>query len=195
MASSGLDSALECVARGWAVVPGARWVGDTYVDPVTNFGRDSLALCSPRGATTDPDVVRRWWATADGGVMRSVLAVVGPALSAVGIEPGRAGAVVESESFRAAPTPLVLLPLPVAGLSLEFAVFLVSSSDGLDGEVVLPPDATVPLPPVVVEGYEVRWLVSPAECGELMSGPELARVLAESSVAGGAPDGRAAGVG
>lgn len=177
MGSNGLESALECVARGWAVVPGALWIDETYVDPVTGFDRDSLALCSPGQATSDPGLVRRWWPVPDEGVTRSVLAVVGPALAAVAIEPERAQGVVESEAFRAAPTPIVLLPLPVAGLSVESVVFLLSSSGGLDEELVLPPDATIPLPPAVVEGYEVRWLVAPADCGALMSGPELARLL------------------
>ncbi|MFC5053563.1 hypothetical protein [Saccharothrix xinjiangensis] len=112
---------------------------------------------------------------------RSVLVVVGPALSAVAIEPDRARTLVEWETFRSASTPVVLLPLPVAGLSLEFAVFLLASSEALDDEVVLPPDATVPLPPAVVEGYEARWLVSPAECDAPMFGPDLARLLSETS--------------
>ncbi|WP_158841132.1 hypothetical protein [Saccharothrix deserti] len=177
MGSNGLETALECVARGWPVLPGALWVGDTYVDPVTNFDGDSLALCSVDRAVLDPDEVRRMWPVLGEGVTRSALAVLGT-IVAVAVEPERARRVVESERFRASPTPVVMMPVPLVGLMIEHAVFVLSSSDGLDDELVFPPNATLPLPPAVVEGYEVRWLVPPARCDGLMAGQELVRFLA-----------------
>ena len=178
MGSNGLETALECVERGWPVVPGALWIDDTYVDPVTNSGCDALALSSPAMATLDPAEVRRLWPVSDGGVARSALTVLGALITAVVVEPEPARRVVESEAFRASPTPVVMLPIPTAGLMIESAVFVVSSAEGLDEKLVFPSGAMLPLPPAVVEGYEVRWLVPPVECGGLMSGPELARLLA-----------------
>jgi hypothetical protein len=177
VASRGLESALECVALGWPVVPGALWVGGTYVDPVTNFDGDSLALCSADRATVDPDEVRRLWPVLEDGVTRSALAVLGATMAAVAVEPELAREVVASESFRASPTPVVMLHVPVVGLMIEHAVFVVSSADGLDDRLVFPPEATLPLPPAVVEGFETRWLVPPGECEGLMTGPELARLF------------------
>ncbi|WP_433269519.1 hypothetical protein ACQPZF_07200 [Actinosynnema sp. CS-041913] len=177
MRSSGLESALECVARGWPVVPGALWVDGTYVDPVTGFDGDSLALCSPGKATLDPKVVRRLWPVLEEGVTRSALAVLGR-MAAVAVQPGRARRVIESGAFQASRTPVVLMRVPIVGAMVEHAVFVLSSWDGLDEEFVFPPDATLPLPPAVVEGHEVRWLVPLAECDGLMTGPELARLLA-----------------
>ncbi|MFE9747770.1 hypothetical protein ACFYOT_22930 [Saccharothrix saharensis] len=99
-------------------------------------------------------------------------------MTAVVVEPERARRVVESEVFQAARTPVVMLPVPMFGVMVESAVFVVSSAEGLDEKVVFPADGLLPLPPAVVEGYETRWLVSPVECDGLMSGPELARLLA-----------------
>jgi hypothetical protein len=159
------------------VVPGALWVAVSYVDPVTKLECDSLALCSPVMATLDPEVVRRLWPVAEDGVTRSTLAVLGTALAAYAVEPQRARRVVESEPFRASPTPVVVLPLPAAGLMVEFAVFVLSSADGLDEGFVLPSGGCLPLPPVVIEGCEAQWLVSPAECDGLMTGSKLAGML------------------
>ncbi|WP_447003529.1 hypothetical protein ACRAKI_28235 [Saccharothrix isguenensis] len=169
------------MARGWPVVPGALWIDETYVDPVTNLDCESLALCLPAMATSDPELVRRLWPVLEEGVTRSTLAVLGPALVAFAVRPERARHVMTSARFRAAPTPVVMLPLPAAGLTVEFAVFVLSSTEGLDEGFVIPPGATLPLPPVVVEGYAVQWLVSPAECERLMTGPELASLLETSN--------------
>ncbi|MEU4769754.1 hypothetical protein AB0H12_41695 [Actinosynnema sp. NPDC023794] len=159
-------------------MPGALWVGDSYVDPVTNAECDALALSSPAMATLDPEEVRRLWPLSDGGVTRSALAVLGKLMAAVVVEPEPARRVVESEAFRASPTPVVMLPVPTLGLMIESAVFVVSSAEGLDERWVFPRGSMLPLPPAVVEGHKAEWLVSPAECGELMSGPELAGLLA-----------------
>lgn len=178
MGSNGLETALECVERGWPVVPGALWVGDIYVDPVTNSERDALALSSSAMATLDPAEVRRLWPVTEGNVTRSALAVLGSLMTAVVVEPELARRVVTSEAFRASPTPVVLLPVPTLGLMIESAVVMVSSADGLDEKLVFPSGGLLPLPPAVVEGEPTRWLVSPADCDGLMSGPELARLLA-----------------
>ncbi|WP_156077431.1 hypothetical protein [Saccharothrix sp. NRRL B-16314] len=158
-------------------MPGALWGDNSYVDPVTKLDCESLALCSPVMATLDPELVRRLWPMSEEGVTRSMLAVLGATLAAYAVEPKRARRVVESEPFRASPTPVVVLPLPAAGLMVEFAVFVLSSADELDEGFVLPPGGCLPLPPVVIEGHEAQWLVSPAECEGLMTGPELARLL------------------
>ncbi|WP_033438343.1 hypothetical protein [Saccharothrix sp. NRRL B-16314] len=131
-------------------------------------------------ATSDPELVRRLWPVLEDGVTRSTLAVLGPEMVAFAVEPERGRRVVISGRFGTAPTPVVMLPLPAAGLMVEFAVFVLSSVDGLDEKFVIPAGATLPLPPVVVEGYEARWLVSPFECERLMTGPELARLLKTS---------------
>ncbi|WP_367127877.1 hypothetical protein [Saccharothrix sp. HUAS TT1] len=159
-------------------MPGALWVGDSYVDPVTNAECDALALASPAMATLDPEEVRRLWPVSDGGVTRSALAVLGKLMAAVVVEPELARRVVDSEAFRASPTPVVMLPVPTLGLMIESAVFVVSSAEGLDERLVFPRGSMLPLPPAVVEGHKAEWLVSPAECGELMSGPDLADLLA-----------------
>lgn len=176
--SSGLETALECVSRGWPVVPGALWVDDTYVDPVTGADSDVLALSSPALATLDPGEVRRLWPALEEGVTRSTLIVLGELMTAIVVRPEQARRVIESEAFRASPTPVVMLPVPMFGVMIESAVFVVSSAEGLDEKLVFPADGLLPLPPTVVEGYETRWLVSPVECDGLMSGPELARLLA-----------------
>ena len=179
MTSNGLETALECVGRGWPVVPGALWVGDSYVDPVTNAECDALALASPAMATLDPVEVRRLWPVSDSGVTRSALAVLGKLMAAVVVEPELARRVVASRAFRTSPTPVVMLPVPTLGLMIESAVFVVSSAEGLNERLVFPRGAMLPLPPAVVEGHRTRWLVSPAECdGLLMSGPDLADLLA-----------------
>ncbi|MFD0203820.1 MULTISPECIES: hypothetical protein [Saccharothrix] len=179
MGANGLETALECVARGWPVVPGALWVGDSYVDPVTDADCDALALSSPAMATLDPEEVRRLWPVSGGNVTRSALAVLGTLMTAVVVEPEPARRVVASKAFRTSPTPVVMLPVPTLGLLIESAVFVVSSAEGLDERLVFPRGAMLPLPPAVVEGHRTRWLVSPAECdGLLMSGPDLADLLA-----------------
>ncbi|MCE6993936.1 hypothetical protein LZG04_03790 [Saccharothrix sp. S26] len=181
MWSNGLETALECVGRGWPVVPGALWVGDGYVDPVTDAECDALALSSPAMATVDPEEVRRLWPVSDGGVTRSALAVVGTLMTAVVVEPEPARWLVGTEAFRASPTPVVMLPVPTLGLMIESAVFVVSSAEGLDEKLVFPRNAMLPLPPTVVEGHRTQWLVSPVECDGLMSGPELAGLLETSN--------------
>ncbi|WP_230565938.1 hypothetical protein [Saccharothrix luteola] len=159
------------------MVPGALWVGDTYVDPVTDSECDALALSSSAMATLDPDEVRRLWPVTVGNVTRSTLAVLGTLMTAVVVEPEQARRVVESEVFRASPTPVVLLPVPTLGLMIESAVFVVSSADGLDEKLVFPPGGVLPLPPAVVEGESTRWLVPLTDCEGLMTGPVLARLL------------------
>ncbi|MGW4109718.1 hypothetical protein ACWEFJ_02435 [Actinosynnema sp. NPDC004786] len=178
MGSNGLQTALECVGRGWPVVPGALWGDGTYVDPVTGAESDALALSAPALATLDPYEVRRLWPVVDDGVTRSALAVVGTLMSAVVVDVEAARRVVASESFRSSPTPVVMLPVPVVGVMVESAVFVVSSAEGLDKRFVFPTGGLLPLPPAVVEGYETQWLVSPVEADGLMSGPELASLLA-----------------
>ncbi|MEV0681173.1 hypothetical protein AB0I60_32115 [Actinosynnema sp. NPDC050436] len=159
------------------MVPGALWVRDAYVDPVTGSECDSLALSSPAMATLDPEEVRRLWPVTEQGATRSTLAVLGASMTAVVVELEPAGRLVESEAFRASPTPVVVLPVPMFSTMIESAVFVVSSVGGLDEKFVLSQGALLPLPPVVIEGGAARWLVSPDECDGLMSGPELARLL------------------
>ncbi|MFJ6672723.1 hypothetical protein ACIQMJ_16565 [Actinosynnema sp. NPDC091369] len=163
------------------MVPGALWIDDTYVDPVTNTDCEALALASPVMATLDPAEVRRLWPVLEEGVTRSVLVVLGSLLAAVVVEPEPARRVVASAAFRASPTPVVMLPVPTLGLMIESAAFVVSSAEGLDEKLVFPSGAMLPLPPAVVEGHRTQWLVSPAECDGLMSGPELAGLLETSN--------------
>ncbi|MEU4445465.1 hypothetical protein AB0K14_26565 [Actinosynnema sp. NPDC050801] len=145
---------------------------------MTGADSDVLALSSPALATLDPGEVRRLWPALEEGVTRSTLIVLGELMTAIVVRPEQARRVIESEAFRASPTPVVMLPVPMFGVMIESAVFVVSSAEGLDEKLVFPADGLLPLPPTVVEGYETRWLVSPVECDGLMSGPELARLLA-----------------
>ncbi|MBB5955876.1 hypothetical protein FHS29_002457 [Saccharothrix tamanrassetensis] len=123
-------------------------------------------------ATTDEDLVRRWWPVLPSRLTRSVLAVTQPNLVGVGVELERAERAVAHESFAECPTPVVVIPtLP------NPAVFLVSSSRGLIGEDVFPIGATIPLPPAVAEDQQTRWLSPMVECESLMAGEQLALLL------------------
>ncbi|GAA1335395.1 bifunctional DNA primase/polymerase [Saccharothrix algeriensis] len=172
--SSGVQCALACVERGWPVIPGASWLDNAYVDPVLGHERDALALCPPDMATMDEDLVRRWWPVLPSRLQRSVLVVTQPNLVAVVVESERAKRVVELESFRENPTPAVLVS---TWDQKEEAMFLLSSSRGLTGENLAPVSATIPMPPAMVEGREVRWLSPMTECESLMAGEELALLL------------------
>ncbi|RKT53022.1 bifunctional DNA primase/polymerase [Saccharothrix australiensis] len=172
--SGGFLFALECAERGWPVIPGASWLDGAYVDPVLGHERDALSLCPPDMATTDEDLVRRWWPVLASRLERSVLVVTQPNLVAVVVEADRARRVVGSEAFRANPTPAVLV---ATWDREEEAMFLLSSSRGLAGESVAPVSATIPMPSAVVEGRPVRWLWPMTECESLMAGEQLALLL------------------
>lgn len=168
---NGLECALDCVARGWPVLPGAQPIKGGYLDPVLGAIRDSLALCPSDMATTDPDTVRRWWPIMPDGQTRSVLLATGWDLVAAMTTMQQAEKVVSDDAFKAAPTPVVVLE------EVKLPVFLLSSARGLKAHQLLPFGATIPLPPAVVEDHETWWLSPMEECASLMSGEQFASLL------------------
>ncbi|RKT52471.1 bifunctional DNA primase/polymerase [Saccharothrix australiensis] len=170
-----LRAALDYAAMGWPVIPGAAWDGGRFVDPATGRPVDQVRLHPVAEATTDVDVVRRWWG-APGGHVPAVLVVTGPSVGVVSIREDQARTIVGHAWFRSRPTPVAV----ASGLPVAFFLVRPPNPPDLtrDDVRVFTEGSVLPLPPTTVATISTSWLVSPEECGRvLLPAAELAELL------------------
>lgn len=170
-----LQAALDYAALGWPVVPGAIWRGGRFADPVDGAPVLSPYLRPLPDATTDADLVRRWW-SAPGRFVPNILTPVSANLGVFTVFATLAEAVARHPWFGADPTPV----LAIQGMPLTYflvrppmpAVLLSDHASVVDRGMPLP------LPPTSVGGTEVLWLITPEEAGNtLVTGDDLADLI------------------
>jgi hypothetical protein len=169
-----LRAALDYVALGWPVVPGAVWRNGHFADPVDGKLFLSPALRPIEEATTDPAKVREWW-SAPGLYPPNILTPIGAGLGAFTVSADLTEAIIGHPWFGATPTPvLAIQDMPLAYFLVRPplpAVLLSDEARVLDAGVPLP------LPPTAIGDVEVIWLVTPEQANGVVAADELADLI------------------
>ncbi len=101
-------AALDYAALGWPVVPGAVWRDGCFADPMDERPITSPFLRPIDEATTDADVVRKWWSSS-GLREPNVFAVTGSGLGAFTVFESLAEAIAGHPRFTGRPTPVLAI--------------------------------------------------------------------------------------
>jgi hypothetical protein len=169
-----LRAALDYVALGWPVVPGAVWRNGHFADPVDGKLFLSPALRPIEEATTDPAKVREWW-SAPGLYPPNILTPIGAGLGAFTVSADLTEAIIGHPWFGATPTPvLAIQDMPLAYFLVRPPLPTVLLSDEAR---VLDAGVPLPLPPTAIGDVEVIWLVTPEQANGVVAADELADLI------------------
>lgn len=167
-----LQAALDYAALGWPVIPGAIWHDGCFVHPADEHPVNSPCVQPIEDATTDADLVRKWWST-PGLHEPNVFTVTGTRLGAIMVAESLVMTLADDPRFTVSPTPVLTFP------DMPIAYFLVRPpvpSVLLSNEARIVEDGMpMPLPPSTLDTTPVIWLITPDQTGNiLMPGDVLA---------------------
>jgi hypothetical protein len=155
------SAAFEYVVHGWGIVPGSVWNGRSYTLGHCPTVTDGLVPAMVSGRTLRvAREVWSWWSIApyavlarageDFDVLVAPLDLVQTALQ------------LEDSAVRSCP---IVVTESSASLLIKTNSRLRYDLRNVRGVALAPPNSLIPLPPTVVQGEAVRWLIAPRDVG------------------------------